>query len=174
MPEAAKKIESLGEYKGYPILDVRIEWRGLNGGLTDAVRVGSKHVTDLEEQPFIASKGRKIAERYDVVFDDDDEMLIEGVTLVQIFSAIGADFADEKLVGAAVHRTMNLVREAEALRKSGQGSLGFTLPDPNTGPTDGLPDAEDEAALAEVKAEKGGKIRQIRRGVLDDEGASGS
>ena len=154
MAEAARQDEgSLGEYKGYPILDVKIEWRGLEGGLTDAVKVGSQFVSEPEDFVFIASKGRKIAERYDVVRDDDD--IIKGWVLTQVFKALGADFADERIVGAALHATMEKVAHAKAFKKGGQ----LTLTDP-------------EGVLDEQIAETRGKIRDIRVGVPDDEGAS--
>ena len=158
MAEAAKKTKpDLGTYKGYPITEIRIEWRGLEGGLTDAVAIGSQLVTEPEDFVFIGSKGRKDKEGYIFVRNDEDE--ITGVIVVQTFKALGADFVDEKKIGAALHSTMEKVANARALAKSGQQNLGLSIPDP-------------EGALEDRAADTRSNVREIRSGVPDDEGKS--
>jgi hypothetical protein len=115
---------SLGSHLDLPIKKTAIIVNQLGAGLSKAVEI-DPIVIDAGEYAFLAVKVKKVKDRYDYIEDDDGAT--DGCVLVQIFNAVGATFADEKLIGAAVHKMMGKVKEAEALRKSGQQA--FTLPD---------------------------------------------
>ncbi len=157
----AKDIESyddeaieapLGRYKGYPIVGVKLEWRGISGGLTKAVGVAPV-ITEPAEPVFIMAKGLKESEDHDFIRDDNGK--ITGVVLIQVYKHLGVAFADEEKAGEAVHEMMEKVALAEALRKEGQQAFTISEDDPTLTVVElndlrkaltasGVPDSEDD------------------------------
>ena len=164
------------QYKGYPIVGVRGEFRGLDGGFNKGTSVQG---VPTELDVFFAGKARQKGERYDYVVKakngdwrsygpDDDEP--EGVIYVRIYVSLFAMFADEELVGKAVHSVMEAAAEAEALRKEGQQA--FTISE------DAEPGEHSEEHAMKGKVNEVfqppnlASVPDIRFGVPDDEGAS--
>jgi hypothetical protein len=123
----SKPARTYGIYQGYPIVDVRMEWRGLNGGLTAAASIeGAKVVTPPDEFAFIAAKGQKISNDYDFVRNDAGE--ITGVILIQVYKHVGVAFTDEEASGVAINSTLERIAQAEAEKKNAF-PLEFPVPD---------------------------------------------
>ena len=159
-PESDKTIVP-DKYKGYPIVGVRGEFRGLDGGFNKGTSVQG---VPTELDVFFAGKARQKGERYDYVVKakngdwrsygpDDTEP--EGVIYVRIYVSLFAMFADEELVGKAVHSVMEAAAKAEALRKEGQQAFTISEDDPTLTVVElndlrkaltasGVPDSEDD------------------------------
>jgi hypothetical protein len=172
------------QYKGYPIVGVRGEFRGLDGGFNKGTSVQG---VPTELDVFFAGKARQKGERYDYVVQgkngdwrsydpDDDEP--EGVIYVRIYVSLFAMFADEELVGKAVHSVMEAAADVEALRKEGQQA--FTISEDDD---EAIQDHDEPGEHSEEHGMKGKvneifqppnltSVPDIRSGVPDDERAS--
>ena len=126
MTQTAPVPEGLGTYAGYPIIDVKMEWRGISGGLSEAAAIeGARIVTAPDEDAFISARGRKISEDHDFVRDDEGN--ITGVVLIQVYKHVGVAFTDSFSASKAINETMERVAEAKA-REKGSFDLQFGTP----------------------------------------------
>ena len=127
--------DKLGTYKGYPVIDTKIVVKGIGDGLSNPVAI-EPTVVEPGKTAFLAVRVATSKHRYE--FASDDEGHIIGVTLVQEFICTGAALADEKLIGAAIQKNVDHIKEEEA-RKKGQLTLTIesTISDINDKPKRG-------------------------------------
>jgi hypothetical protein len=116
-----KELGDLGDYKGYPITGTRIVVKSLGDGLSSPVAV-EPVVIEPNERPHLGVRLEPSKHRYE--FEKDDDGFVTGVILVQEFKAVGAAFADGKLIGAAIQKNVDAIKEMEALKKN-QLTLAF-------------------------------------------------
>ena len=163
--------KGLGMHKGLPILSIRPESRGMEGGFHKAMDATGAY--EVEPGGFVwhGLKSVHKSDRYDLVEWGDDDDRPEGVKagtprgfdLVQIFKVVGVAYTTEEAIGADVHASMEAVAALEA-SKRGQTSLPFGAADEPLNPNVSADVGQKvDAALAHVT--------EIRPGVLDDEGA---
>lgn len=119
----------LGTYKGLPVTETKIVVNKLGDGLSDAVGI-EPIVIEAGDVAFLAVRVRKTKDRYDITYNADG--IPVGAVLVQIFDSTGATFADEKLVGVAIQKVVDKVKEEEA-RKKGQLTLRLVESDGDEG-----------------------------------------
>lgn len=106
--------ESLGQYKGFPITSTKIIVNSLGDGLSKAVNVQPR-VIEFGVATHLAVRMVKTKDRYDAVTREDGTVI--SYELVQIFSATGAAFSDDKVVQTSVRSMLDLIAEEEELAR---------------------------------------------------------
>lgn len=139
MTNTAEQPEAkYGFHKGLPIVERTVEVRGMEGGFSKGASVQAAP-DDVTQDFYFAGKGRPKGERYDFLVANEksrgwklfgpDDGKPEAVRQVHIATVLGAGYADEGLVGDAVHAFMEAAANAEAERKLGQASFGVSVPE---------------------------------------------
>lgn len=146
--EAAPPVET---YKRKPIMGRKIVEAKLSDRLTEVAEIEPRDVP-ADKAVFVVGKLVKKGENYVIVRDGDGKAI--GYEFVQNFEAVAGTFIDEDLVGPVVHAMAERVAHQREFKKTGQ----LTLPDP-------------EGVLDQRVDDAKNKVREIRLGVRDDEGA---
>jgi hypothetical protein len=105
----------LGTYKGHPIVDTKLILRKTGDGLSNPMPVAPV-VLELGSTGFIANRYVVVKHQYESNRNDAGDIV--SVTLVQVIESTGAALADSKLIGAAIQKNVDAIREAEALAKN--------------------------------------------------------
>ena len=127
--------DKLGTYKDLPVVDTKIILRKTGDGLSNPVAI-EPVVLELGETGFIANRFVVVKHQYETNRDESGHAV--SVTLVQVLESTGAALADEKLIGAAIQKNVDHIKEEEA-RKKGQLTLTIdsTISDINDKPKRG-------------------------------------